>query len=89
MIEKLGTGAIIAGSIVLVVGAAPIIFGFGTAGIVAGSSAAVFQAGIGNVVAGSAFATATSLGMTGTFLTTTVVGGVTAGAGIISKIFKH
>lgn len=69
----LGIGGAIVGGVAL----APILLGFGTAGIVAGSAAACIQAGIGSVAAGSIFATLTSLGMTG-FLATTAIGGAVA-----------
>ena len=75
----LGAGIFIAG-----ISIAPIVLGFGTAGIAAGSTAAAIQSGIGCVQAGSWFATATSLGMQGTFVYTAAGGtAVAAGAGTL------
>lgn len=71
-------GAIVGGAAVI-----PIALGFGTAGIVAGSVAAGVQAGIGSVAAGSAFATLTSLGMTGTLAATAAGGAITSAIGAV------
>jgi hypothetical protein len=65
---------------VAVVATVPILIGFGTAGIGAGTVAAGLQATIGNVAAGSSFATITSWGMSGYFVTTAIGGAATAGA---------
>ena len=53
----MGIGLAATGGVVCIAAAAPIIMGFGTAGIVGGSFAAGIQSVIGNVVAGSLFAT--------------------------------
>ena len=74
-IIMIGGGAIAAAGLI------PIAIGFGTTGVVAGSIAAATQSSIGAVTAGSAFATMTSLGMSGIFATLTGVGSTLAGAG--------
>ena len=74
---------IIVGSAIAGLGLTGTLLGFGTAGIVAGSAAAATQAAIGNVAAGSVFSILTSLGMTGTFLTTTIGGALTTAIGAI------
>ncbi len=81
----LATGLIIIGGVVTVVSTAPILFGFGTAGIVAGSAAAAAQSGMagGAVAAGSWFATATSLGMKGYFASSAIGGAIASGAAAV------
>ena len=79
----MATLLIVGGAIAAAGGLGATLFGFGTAGVVAGSLAAATQATIGNVTAGSAFATLTSLGMTGTLTTTAAGGGITAAIGTI------
>ena len=85
-LKKFGKYALITGGIVLVVGAFPILMGFGTAGIVGGSVAAGIQAMIGNVAAGSLFAVCTSLGMTGVFASTAAVGAILGIGGLTAYI---
>ena len=85
-LKKFGKYALITGGIVLVVGAFPILMGFGTAGIVGGSVAAGIQAMIGNVAAGSLFAVCTSLGMTGVFASTAAVGAILGIGGLAAYI---
>ena len=80
-LKKVVKGVAIGGAIVSGIALAPIAIGFGSAGIAAGSIAAAIQSGIGNVAAGSAFATMTSLGMTGTFTTAAATGGAAAVGG--------
>jgi hypothetical protein len=77
------------GLIVGAVGLAPIMFGFGTAGVAAGSLAAGTQSTIGAVSAGSWFATVTSLGMKGVFVKTAVAGGVSTGVAATSKGYNY
>ncbi len=77
---------IIGGSLAAAGGLGATLFGFGTAGVAAGSLAAAAQATIGNVAAGSLFSTLTSLGMTGTLITTTVGGGITAAIGALAAL---
>ncbi len=66
MISKL----VIVGASVTGIALAPILAGFGSAGIVAGSTAAVAQSSMGSIAAGSLFASLQSWGMLGYFTTT-------------------
>ena len=77
---------ILGGSLIAAGGLGATLFGFGTAGVAAGSLAAATQAAIGNVAAGSLFSTLTSLGMTGSLITTTVGGGITAAIGVLAAL---
>ena len=77
----LGTLTIVGGGVIAATGFIPIALGFGGAGIAAGSVAAATQSSIGAVTAGSAFATMTSLGMTGVFSSLATVGTGITGIG--------
>ncbi len=77
----IGTIIGIGGAAVTLTALAPIVLGFGAAGIVGGSIAAGIQAGIGNVAAGSIFAGLTSAGMTGALSATAIGGGITSAIG--------
>ncbi len=85
--KHLTTGVIVGGAVVAVVATAPILYGFGLAGVVAGSAAATAQSGMagGAVAAGSWFATCTSLGMKGYFASSAIGGAVTATTGAVVK----
>ena len=87
-LKKIGIGLGITGGVILGIALIPITMGFGTTGIVAGSIAAGIQASIGNVVAGSAFAVCTSLGMTGVFSTSAVVGAILGSGGLAVYLKK-
>lgn len=78
---------IVGGIAVAGVFAAPIILGFGTAGVAAGSTAAAIQSGIGCVQAGSAFSTMTSLGMQGILAKGAATGVGTAAIGLFSYFY--
>ena len=69
-----------------VLASAPILAGFGTAGIVGGSTAAAIQSSIGCVASGSAFAILQSLGMTGILSTVARLGTATGIGSIGSSI---
>ena len=84
--DKIPKYAMTTGIAVTLVGAIPIIGGFGLAGITAGSVAAAVQSMIGNVAAGSVFALCTSLGMTGAFVGTTAVGTIVGTGGFIAYL---
>ena len=84
----ISNGLMKAGGAILSVGLIPIILGFGPVGIVAGSIAAGIQSGIGLVSAGSVFATMTSLGMSGYFFGTSIVGAATVVTGAVTKILS-
>ena len=84
--KKIGIGATITGGVIAGVALLPMTLGFGTAGIVGGSVAAGIQAAIGNVAAGSLFAVCTSLGMSGVFASTAVVGAILGAGGLAAYI---
>jgi hypothetical protein len=84
---SLSNSLLFIGSTILFFSGLPILAGFGTTGIVGGSLAAFIQSVVGNVAAGSYFATFTSIGMQGYFITGAWIGGITTSLGGLSKLF--
>jgi hypothetical protein len=62
---------------------APLLLGFGSAGIVGGSVAAATQSTIANVAAGSLFASMQSLGAIGVTSQVAAVGGAVSTLGVV------
>jgi Interferon-induced 6-16 family len=84
--SNVSTALVIGGALVALPCLAATATGFGVAGIVGGSMAAAAQSSMGSVAAGSAFATAQSLGMTGTFAAGTTYGASAFGVGAAAKV---
>ncbi len=68
---------------------APLLLGFGSAGIVGGSVAAATQATIGNVAVGSIFASLQSLGAIGVTAQAAGIGAAVSTAGIVQTTKKY
>ncbi len=82
------TIGIIAGGLTTLIASAPILLGFGTAGVAAGSVAAGVQSSIGLVKAGSLFASLTSLGMKGIFAKVAISGASTTILATVGNLFS-
>jgi hypothetical protein len=69
----------------MVIGALPILIGFGAAGIGAGTIAAGMQAAVGNVAAGSMISGLTAAAMKGYFVNSLIGGAVLCGGSAVAK----
>ncbi len=72
----------------LVLGA-PLLLGFGSAGVIGGSVAAVAQSTLANVTAGGLFATLQSLGAIGITSQAATIGAAVSTAGIVHTTKKY